>query len=279
MPRDLVIINTANYNGGNKYTYRFPSGIKMENTKLSLYSLSMYNSTYNISSDLRNNTFSINWLGTVYNFTIPDGYYSIPDLNFYLQQQMLLNNLYLTVNNGGQNVFFVELVVNTVRYKAQLNCYYIPTSANASLLGYTKPGSASWSYPSSNETPTISFCSGLLTLLGFKDGLISYPSVAQATNYTKVSDTYPVLSPIFNYIITCNLVESKFNNVPNILCQVPINASFGNLISLNNSQSQQINVRKGTYNEIVIQLWDQNYDILRMNDPEMILTLLIDSEE
>ena len=277
MARDLIIINTTHFQGGNRYSFKFPNGISLKDAKISLYSLSMYNSTYNITSQLQNNTFSIDWLGTVYNFIIPDGYYSIPDLNFYFQQQMLLNSLYVTINNSGQNVFFIELLVNTVRYKAQLNSYYIPTTANATTLGYTKPSGASWSYPGTNTTPRVTLSAGLKVLMGFSDTTFVYPVSTQATNYVKISDLYPVLSPIFNYIMTCNLCESKFNNVPNILCQIPINAGFGDLISLNNSQAQLIQINDGNYGEIVIQLWDQNYNVLQMQDPELILTLLIDS--
>ncbi len=277
MGRDLIILNTMNYVGNNKYVYKLPGAVTMKDCKVSLFSLSMYNSTYNITSQLGNNTFSIDWLGTVYNITIPDGYYSIPDLNFFLQQQMLLNYLYVTINNGGQNTFFLEIAVNTVRYKAQLNSYYIPTSAGATTLTYVKPTSASWSYPGVNSTPRITLCPGLKTLLGFNDALAYYPLTVQTTNFTRISDTYPILSPIFNYIICCNLIESKYNIVGDILCQVPINASFGNLISMNNAQSQMINIRDGNYSEIVITLYDQNYNLLQMQDPELILTLIIDS--
>ena len=277
MARDLIILNTTNYQGTNRYSYKFPSAVTMKDAKVSLYSLSMYNSTYNITSQLQNNTFSIDFLGVTYNFTIPDGYYSIPDLNFYFQQQMLLNYLYVTINNGGNNVFFVELTVNTVRYKAQLNVYYVPNTVNSANLGYTKPSQATWTNPTVNTTPRVVLCAGLKTLLGFSDDQAFYPLTTQSTNYTKISDLYPILSPIFNYIMTCNLCDSKFNNVPDILCQIPINEKFGNLISMNNSQSQQINIRDGNYNNIIIQLWDQNYNMLQMQDPELIVTLLIDS--
>lgn len=62
--RQLININTSNYVSGNKYSYKFPTPVKFQNCSVSLYQFNMYNSTYNISAALGNNTYSINWLGT-----------------------------------------------------------------------------------------------------------------------------------------------------------------------------------------------------------------------
>jgi hypothetical protein len=52
---------------------------------VSIVSCSIYNNTFNISSSYGNNTITISWLGTNYAYTFPDGYYSVSDLNSYVQ--------------------------------------------------------------------------------------------------------------------------------------------------------------------------------------------------
>ena len=62
-----------------------------------------------------------------YTLTFEDGYYSVSDINFRIQQFCILNNLYVTSNSGANIVYFIELVVNSVRYSTQINVYAIPT--------------------------------------------------------------------------------------------------------------------------------------------------------
>jgi len=67
MPRQTVIINQNQYQGNGVFSYKFPRAVNFVNAKISLYSLAMYNSTFNISSVYNNNTFYITWInGTTY---------------------------------------------------------------------------------------------------------------------------------------------------------------------------------------------------------------------
>ena len=97
-----IIINSSDYvvGSGNQYTYNFPSTVKLDATNsIGVASCSIYNSTFNITSTLGNNTFTFVWNAaatTSFTFTIPNSYMSITDLNFFLQQQMITNNLYVT---------------------------------------------------------------------------------------------------------------------------------------------------------------------------------------
>ena len=50
MVRQFITLNNSNYTGGNNYTLRFLKTVSLDkDTKLSLFSFSMYNSFYNIS--------------------------------------------------------------------------------------------------------------------------------------------------------------------------------------------------------------------------------------
>jgi hypothetical protein len=159
MPRTIVI-NSSNYiqNSGNRFVYRFPNTVKFDvGSSIAVANISMYNSIQNITIKRGNNILVFNFLGTDYTFNIPEGYYSISDLNFYLQQQCIIRGLYMTANKGSDNVYFVELVVNSIRYATSLNFYVIPTEAEAAAKSYVKPPNATWAFPTVAETPRLTF--------------------------------------------------------------------------------------------------------------------------
>lgn len=276
MTRDLILINSSHYVGNNKYSFKFPQATTFNNNStISLHSLSIYNSTYNITLAFGNNTFSIIWLGTTYNFVMPDGYYSVSDIDYYIKQQMILNGLYCTTSNNTQNVYFISLRNNEVRYKCELSVYYIPTQAEATTNSFTKASNATWNFPVSSTTPQLILCSGLSRVLGFTQ--LIFPLTITNTNQTFLSTIAPQISPIYSYLITCNLCYSKFNNVNDVFTQIPITKEFGSLIEINANNEQKTQINNGIYNEVSIQLWTQNYDILPFNDIDMTMILIIES--
>ena len=108
MPRDIISINTTHYVSNNLYRLKLLKAVEFKKgDKLSLYSFSMYNSFYNISaSQYGNSNITFTWFnGTIYNWVIPDGYYSLSDLNLWLQQQFILNKLYCVNSNNSQNIY------------------------------------------------------------------------------------------------------------------------------------------------------------------------------
>jgi hypothetical protein len=157
----------------------------------------------------------------------------------------------------------------------QLNINYIPTSAQASVLGYSIPTSANWTFPTSNfQTPQLILCQGLQTLLGFNN-YTTFPQSIINTNYVYVSDSTPILSPVFVYTFLCNLLDSGISNVPTILHQLPLTSSFGNLVTYNAATESKLNCRNSSFTEITITVLDQNLNQIYLNDPELALTLIL----
>ena len=69
-------------------------------------------SWYKITSNYANNSFSFQWPTGVYTaFTIPDGFYTVSDLNAYIQQVCITNGWYL-IDGTGSNVYYVNLSIN-----------------------------------------------------------------------------------------------------------------------------------------------------------------------
>jgi len=274
-----IILNSSNYvaGSGNKYTYVLPSSTKFEEkAKIGVASIACYNSTFNITASRGNNTITLVWNASTpatYTFTIPDGYFSLNDLNYFIQQQCILNNLYVT-NSSGQNVYFVEIVANNPRYSAQLNTYFIPTSALATTLGYTKPAGATWSYPSTSACPQVTISSAFGLLIGFSAG--SYPATATvSTNQQFISTLTPNINPIDSYILTCSLLNSPYSIPSDVFFSLPLNGGLGSLITVSPSQIVFNSIAPNIYKEITIRLYDQLFNPLPIQDKELVLTLAI----
>ena len=279
-----IVINSSNHVEGtrNKFVYTFPSQLKLtENHRIGVSGISMYNSTFNIEAKRGNNTITLIWNAdsqTSHTFTFPDGYYSVAQMNEFLQQQMILNNLYVT-NSSGQYVYFVELVTNSSRYSVQLNAYYLPTSANATTLGYTKPSGASWNYPTANKCPQLTISSSFGSLIGFEAG--TYPTGASvATNQEFISSLVPKLNVVDNYIVTCNMISNVDYSIPsNILFTIPLTVGLGSLISVTPASIVMNHIAANHYREIVIEFFSQDFQPLELNDYELTLTLVISDEK
>ena len=276
----LIAITNTSYveNSENTYIYRLPASVKFTNkSKVGLVSFSVYNSTFNVSSSRGNNkvTFIFNASTPVsYDWSIPDGYYSSSDLNSWLQSQMYSNNLYTTANNGANTIYFYEIVQNSVRYAIQLNSYYIPTSANATTLGYTRPSGATWNFPTTNKTPQLTFNAAFGSLIGMTAQ--TYPSTVQSTNVSQISTITPIISPVNSYVLTCNLINSKYSIPSNVFFSLPLNGSLGQLISFVAPSVVYSDIAPNTYSNIVVQMFDQNFNKLELKDNEIVLTLAID---
>jgi hypothetical protein len=271
-----LIINSSNYvvGSGNRYEYRFPQTAKFAaGSSIAVANLAIYNSIQNITIKRGNNIITLNWLGTDYVFNIPEGYYSVSDLNFYLQSQMVLNGLYMTANDGADNVYFAEIVVNSIRYSTSLNFYAIPTSAEATQKGYVKATSATWNFPASPECPSLTFNQPFGNLIGFTFG--TYPPTLQSTNIQILSSQTPVISPVDSLIFTCNLVSSKYSIPSDVFYSVPISASLGSLILFNNTSLVYNDIIPQNFSSLIITIYDQIFNPILLLDKELTLTLSI----
>jgi hypothetical protein len=276
-----IVINSSNYviNSGNKYIYNFPqttyfsagSGIGVSN-------ISIYNSIQNITAKRQNNVLTLNWLGTNYVFTFPDGYYSVSDINYFLQNQCILNGLYVTSNSGADNVYFIEIQINSIRYSTSLNLYAIPNSTQATASGYEKPTNATWNYPSSPQTPSLSFGQHFGNLIGLTFG--TYPpnrlGLGLGSNIQYLSTQTPVISPVDSLILTCNLINSKYSVPNNILFTIPITSTLGAIIQPSISSIVFNDILPQNFSSLEITIFDQLFQPVILLDKELTLTLVIE---
>ena len=277
---NTVILNSQNFDSTstNRFIYNFPSNIKMEaGTTIGVESLSVYNSIFNVEASRGNNTFSIIWnadSAVTYNFTIPDGFYSISDLNYYIQYECVQNDLYVT-NSAGNYVYFVELVVNSTVYGAELRCYALPDATEAGVLGYTKPSGASWSFHASlDQTPQFVVPTAVFgALFGFATG--TFPSSVESTSQYIANTLTPQISVVNSLIVTCNLINNDLSNPVNVFFSMPLNAPYGSLMTSSNASRMDNYVFEGTYNRIVLEFLDQQYNRVSLHDTEVLIKLVL----
>ena len=273
-----IIFNSSNFvvASGNTFTYNFPtSATFVQGDQVAVSLVSIYNSTFNISSSLGNNTCQLIFNSAtpvVVNVTFPNGYYACSDLNYYIQGVCINNSLYCT-DSKNNNIYFLELVVAPVNYAIQLNCYPIPTSAQATTLGYSQAPGATWAYPSVAQTAQLNITSNFSNIIGFAQG--TFPSVIGAIEASFQSSICPVLSPVSCYMLTSNIINDPLSSPNNMMYSLPINASFGNLISSPNSQLIWQNIQPNTYNYITIQFYDQLLNRLNILDTDVVINLVI----
>ena len=151
-------------------------------------------------------------------------YYSLSDLNLWLQQQFVLNKIYCTIySNNSQNIYFLVFQTNSVLYKAQIDVYFMTSATNAGLYGYQIPAGASWTFPATNTMVQLTINQNLRSYFGTTN--LTFGNVSPAQNMNYLSNICPVVCPVFSIYLGCNLIVSEFNQIGNLFSQFPISAS------------------------------------------------------
>lgn len=278
-----ILINSSNVISGSnntKYVYKFDQPQVFENNSIALSSLQIYYSWFNINSQLyNNNVFQYKWfnssgvLSSTFTVTIPDGFYSITSINLYLQDIMLANGHYLYDTTTKKNIFFIEFVENSTYYGFQLNM--APMYALGAVpSNITKKGT--WQYPPTQRTAQliINSTNNFGTLTGFDSG--TYPSGTVSTLFQQLSQNVPIISPVSSVIMRCNLVRNDLANPNDVLHSFTTNlASFGDVLNIEPFSLVWSPIQKGTYGQITISFFDQNYNPMVIKDNQLLMTIVI----
>lgn len=278
-----IIFNSTNLVSDNQYNnvfrYVFPAGgAKFKNNSIALGELTMYNSFYNITSattysQYDNNFFQYIWVdGNTYDVLIPDGYYEIADINTYLQSVMTTNKHYL-LNSSSEQVFYLEMEVNSNVYAVQFNCYAVPSTLPS---GWSLPSGASWTLPTSDETPqfVISSSNNFYKVVGFSAG--TYPSTAQSSTYSATSDLVPQVSPVNAILIRCSLANNTLS-IPNdfLYAFTQGTTTLGQTITIRPPDFLYCPMYDCSANDITISFYDQDLNNLYLVDTNLVAILVV----
>lgn len=290
--RHAFTLNKNDYVGNGLYRRKFKTPITFDtNAKISIESFQMYNSFYNITSEFGNNKIIYKWIdGTSYTFTIPDGFYDVSALNYFVQQQCLANDLYILSADKTNTLFFHEFISDTTLYKHKINTTYFPNQTLFNSLGYHFPtdSTASWitwlqtsTRWSVNRNIQIDI-GGLYSYFGMTSSDTLFPRTSDystAKNYYYESTTTPELLKINSLSLMCNLIDSKYNIESQFLSSVRINAIFGDMISLTNQGQNKYTIKQGNATELSIRILDESYQQFTIVDTNMTITLIIETLE
>ncbi len=269
----LITLNSKNYveGSGNKFIYTFPQEQNFVDCKIAVKKFQIYNCTYNISSAIGNNKYWIKWVdGSIYEHTIKDGYYSISDLNYEIQNMMISNNLYtIPVSSSSKYTVYIYLASDDTGYGCSMTFLPVPTDNTTSSL----PSGATWNFSSGGKCPQIKLISGLQTLLGMSYSDY-FPSVSTSQT-TIYNNTTTEIQYVNSYILLCNLVYNSMAIPPNIIHSVALDVGFGYMIT-DNPFPVYIDMLNARTSQVIIELMDQEYRAVQLKDKEMILVLAIE---
>ena len=274
MSQNKIIIinknNLDNQNGlKNRYVYKFSKSQQLKG-KVSLSSIIMPYSTPNIYIFNCSFTIRYNTINTA--IKIPTGFYTIPELNYYLQfvMKMTNNNIPYNIVNGTE-VFFINLLYNIAYYSVEIRISPAVLSGTVGKSGSIYTG----------NTPQIRFDDKLNEIVGFPINQFFPPSI-QSVSYSTISKNYgmvPNLSPSNVYTILCNLVNDTINIPSNIIYSFTPNTTYGSNINERPSSLLYVNINSGFYDRITLDLYDELNQPLLILDENLIITLYLTLEE
>jgi hypothetical protein len=202
-------------------------------------------------------------------------------------------------------IYPLTIAQYTPTYSNSITSITIPTAATiANYLGagfyYANglDGQSSWTggYPTSgNQCAYISIPTTVASpsitsytignFLGFTSG--SYPStnssisasVLQQVVYSNSLSAVPPFPPlgsiVNNIVILCSLVSNPLQMPSTILDSFPITSTFGSNINYLPISDNTVSCKAGTYQYFTIQFCDGNFNLLQMNDPNILVTIMI----
>jgi hypothetical protein len=265
--------------GNNRLVYSFQQGgINFTKNEIALGTTQLYYSWYNITSAYRNNSYSYVWVdGITYNVIMPDGNYSIDDINTYLQSFMIANTHYLVNSSTNQFSYYIQWETNATYYAVQLNTYVVPSVLPA---GYALPVGSTWALPAISTTPQISILqNNFRSIIGFNAGI--YPAVVpQAVTFSVLSTTSPQINPISSLQITCSIASNPYSSQSKVIYAFGVpETPFGGQILIQVPEYTFTKIVDGNYNEFEVSIVDQNGFPVALIDPQISIMLVIKNND
>ena len=287
-----IVLNRSNLvpdGQNNKMIYNFPGSVDFKDSYIALSQVSMYYSWFNISERYNNNIIQYTWVvgatTTTYTINIPDGLYEVSRLNEYLQFALIQNGHYL-INSAGENVYYLEMIVNPSRYAVQLNTFLVPTSLPA---GFTEP--ASWvGYATQTFNPQFILPTNINTILGYVENFTTNantnnayvppandPYVSKLANGTLsyISTTAPDIQPNSSILVSISGIDNKYANPTSVIYSILPSVAIGALINEKPPQYAWNKLLPGTYNQLRLTILGTNLQPIQINDPAITFLLVI----
>lgn len=278
--------NIVNNGFNNMLRYEFPgSTINFVNAEISIHSIQMYNSQFNIDSgQYANNTLRIIMPTAAttsnINITLADGYYRYQDINYSIQRALIDAGAYL-IDDDGNNVFFITIGENMTYYSAQVDLAVVPTSLPS---GWSLPTSGLYSsggsgLPSTAYSPQLVINNAEFgKIIGFSVG--TYPAVQSTSDEAFLSDITPQAYPSSSYMLRCSLVNNPYSIPSDVLTTFTTQGTtVGEIIDYKPNEYLWIPVSNGSYAAIQLTIVDQDERMVYLRDTNILISLAIRQRE
>ena len=271
--------------------------------KIAISKLNIFYAWYNVSAKYNNNKFNILWwddagdLTVNYSFVLADGYYTIDKINEALILFMTQNGLFLYSTVSGTNLYLIEIRANSVTYSLEIvyesmSQMYSDGSAAPKIYdgspetgGYGFATPTGWvPPPSTYEIPQviISSTNSFGKLIGFSAGAtipLNPPTGATTVGqtYSVASDFTPQMEPSSSFFLTCNLSNNKYGAPSTLMDSFTLTSTalFGMMMSPLSSEKTYSHCQPGTYNQVEINIYDQDFNALQLLDPNVLIIVSI----
>jgi len=286
-----ILLTSANYTPATGVmSYRLPAGTSFTGMECALSSMSMYNSHFNVSRAIGNNQITLRYpiysaantyVMTNYTCTLEDGFYTYDQLNEVLDNFCVQQGLYLMDQNSNP-VTFQQFSINTVTYYSNIKTYYLPTSAQATTMGWTNPGGLALLNAGNQQVcPQLVITQAAMQYLtGFPPA--SYPAapvVSTAATWSStaasssVASQTPQINKVTCVIVATNVVNNSISIPSNLLQLVPVTSSYGYVSQYAPGSLLYSTCMASTFQEIEVRFYDQNLEQLRPIDAEISVVL------
>lgn len=271
---NLVLNNNNVVSGSNntryKYTFNAPLEI-LDEAEMTIANVTMPYSWFNITKANNNNQFSLFFPAGAFavseDLTIPDGYYTINDLNAYIQQQSIIYGYYL-IDENGDNVFYLTLLYNPTYYAVQVIGQVVPTSLPAN-----------WTAPSNwNGFPTSLVIAPILTPNAGLAKILGFPNVPIGTflaAYSQLSTSVPQGSIVNSLVIRSNIINNDSGFPTDVLDTMPITSAFGTNINYSPPTLKWVKCTAGTFQSFEVFFCDQNLNPMYILDNNVCISILL----
>ena len=251
---------------------------------VSLSSISIYYSWFNITSAFQNNIIQYVWDGVTFTITIPDGIYEVVALNALLQYTFIQNGHYL-VDATGSNVYYAQLLVNPSRYAVQINTYLFPIALPG---GWSNP--AAIVFPAATFNPSLILPSNINEILGYVVNFTTNPNIGNA--YTPpvgdqfesklangtlsyISTTAPNIQPNSSLLVALSNVDNAYAQPSSLIYTIVPSVGVGEIINERVPNFIWNKLIEGTYNELRLTILGTDLSPLKIRDPQITIVLVI----
>lgn len=287
MSSNSIVINGSKSvvagSSNSKYRYYFNNPQYFTKyDQIALNICNIYFSWFNVTSAYNNNSFQYQWFGTTnstmqtFNVSFSDSYMSVSDMNEYLILLMVSRGHYTTETIAGvtSKVYYIKILENSNYYAIEFDISPMPSTTASSARGVPTDSTPQWVVPAATKTPIviINSTNTFGDLVGFSPG--NYPSSTKSTYQVFLSDKTPTINPVSSILMSCNLITNNYSVPNNILYAfTSAKTAFGGMVEISPNEKTYDNIQEGTYSYIEITFYDQDLNLLKILDTDLMIML------